>query len=112
VDVLVRILGFEEQELGDDQVGHVVFDLADAEDDPLFQQPRIDIVGTLAACGLLDNDGHQTQIINGVLISSIERITGHALVALGRELVFRGPFPWSGYSHRRKQPRSKLRPET
>jgi hypothetical protein len=70
----------------------MVFDLAHAKDDPLFEQTGIDIVGTLAARGLLDNDGHKTQIINGVPVSSIERITGHALIALGRELIF-----WSRY---------------
>jgi hypothetical protein len=61
MDVLVRILRLQEQQLGHDQVRHVVFHLTDQEDDALLEQARIDVVGALAAGGLLDDDGDQAQ---------------------------------------------------
>ena len=58
-DVIVGIFRFEEQQLGHDQVGHVVLDLADQEDHPLLQQTGVDVVGTFAASGLLDHHRHE-----------------------------------------------------
>src|SRR6266571_3760502 len=57
VDVLLRVLGFEEEELGDDQVRHHVVDGGAYEDDVVLQQARVDVVGPLAAGGLLDHHG-------------------------------------------------------
>ena len=54
-DFLLRILRFEEQELRDDNRGHHILDHAGHEDDALFQKPRIDIEGALAAVRLLDD---------------------------------------------------------
>src|SRR3546814_8535602 len=51
-DVLLGVLGLEEQHLRDDDVGDVVVDAADQEDHPLLQQARIDVVRALAAAGL------------------------------------------------------------
>ncbi|MNC52087.1 hypothetical protein D3C75_1014120 [compost metagenome] len=59
MDILVRVLGLEEQHLGHHQVGHVVLDLADQKDHPLLEQARVDVVGTLAARRLLDHHGYQ-----------------------------------------------------
>ena len=56
VDVLLRVLGLEEQQLGDDQVGDVVVDRRAEEDDAVLEQARVDVVGALAAAGLLDDD--------------------------------------------------------
>lgn len=42
-----RILRFEEEKLGDDDVGGVVGDGAIDANDALFQQPREDVVGAL-----------------------------------------------------------------
>ena len=44
VDVLVRVLGREQQHLGADRVGHLVVDHRAEEDDPLAQQPLVDRV--------------------------------------------------------------------
>jgi hypothetical protein len=55
VDVPLGILGFEEEQLGDDQVGHRVLDGVPDEDDPFLQEPREDVVGALASAGLLDD---------------------------------------------------------
>ncbi len=59
-DVLFRILGFQEQQLRDDQVRHVVLDRADDEYQSLLEQPRIDVIRPLAASRLLDH--HRNQI--------------------------------------------------
>ena len=42
-DVLVGVLALEVQQLGDDQVGDLVVDRRAEEDDPLVEQPRVDV---------------------------------------------------------------------
>src|SRR5262249_32097156 len=59
VHVLVGVLGFQEEELGDDQVGHVVFDVARQEDDALLEKAREDVERPLAAGRLLDDHRYQ-----------------------------------------------------
>lgn len=63
VDVHVhRLLGalrLQKQQLGDDQGGHLVRDRAHHADDALLQQPRVDVVGALAAARLLHHDRNQ-----------------------------------------------------
>ena len=57
VDVLVRILRFQEQQLRHNQIrGHVVH-RPDHKHHPLFQQTRVDIVGTFAATALFHDHG-------------------------------------------------------
>ncbi len=58
-DVLVRIFRLQEQQLRDDQVRHVVLDRTHDEDHALLQQPRIDVISTFAASGLLDDHGDE-----------------------------------------------------
>ena len=55
VDVLVRLLGLEEEHLRADQVGHRVVHRCAQEDDALTQQPRIEVVGALAAVRRFDD---------------------------------------------------------
>ena len=57
VDVLLGILHLQEQELGDDQVGHLVVDRRADEDDPVLEQAGIDVHRPLAAAGVFENDG-------------------------------------------------------
>jgi len=57
-DVLLGILGLEEQHLCDHDVCHIVIDRADDEDDALLEEARIDVIRPLATRGLLDDDGH------------------------------------------------------
>ena len=59
VDVLVGVLGLQEEHLGADQVGDGVVDRRAQEDDPLLQQARVQVVGALAAVGRLDDGGDQ-----------------------------------------------------
>ena len=58
-DILLGILGLQEQQLRTDQAGDHVVDRAGQENDPLLQQARVDIVGALAPVGLLDHHRHQ-----------------------------------------------------
>ena len=59
---LSGILRLEEQHLRDDQVGGGVVDRPDQEHHPLLQQPRVDVVGALAAPALLDDHRHQAEV--------------------------------------------------
>ena len=59
-----------------DQRRHVVLDRTGDEDDPLLQQARIDVVGALAAVGLLDHHRHELHVgVDGVF---------HGLPSAGR----------------------------
>ena len=60
-DVLLRVLGLQEQQLRDHEVRHVVLDRAHDEDHALLEQARIDVVGTLAAGRLFDDHRDEIQ---------------------------------------------------
>jgi hypothetical protein len=64
-DVL-RVLALEEQQLGDDQRGHLVLDLAGDEHDPLAQQPAEDVEAALAAAGAFDHHRHERPVTGSV----------------------------------------------
>ena len=49
VNGLLAALGLEEEELRDDDAGQHVVDGSHQADDSLLQQPRVDVVGSLAA---------------------------------------------------------------
>src|SRR5690606_31170513 len=59
VDVLVRVLRFQEQQLRDDQIRHVVVDGAADKDDAVLQQPRVYIIRALSPVGLLHDHRYQ-----------------------------------------------------
>src|SRR5690349_8148176 len=69
MNVLVRVLGLEEQQLGHDQVGHVVLDRPDDEDHALLEQARVDVERALATRSLLDHHGDQV----------LKALRGHSL---------------------------------
>ena len=58
---LSGILGLEEQHLRDRQVGDPVVNRRADEDDAVLEQPRKDVVGALAAVGLLDH--HRDELL-------------------------------------------------
>lgn len=60
-DILVRIFAFQEQQLRDHQVRHLVVDGTDHEDDAFLEQARVNIVRTLAATALFDHHRHQAE---------------------------------------------------
>ena len=55
LDILVRILGLQIQQLGHHQAGSGGVDLLSQEDDAVIEQPGENVVGTLAPVGLLHN---------------------------------------------------------
>ncbi|MCY1453833.1 hypothetical protein D9M71_708520 [compost metagenome] len=82
MDVLVRVFRFKEQQLRCYQVGHVILYGANQEDHPLLQEARVDVVGTFATSGLLDN--HRDQAACGLDVRALLniRIAGHVLHSL------------------------------
>ena len=54
LDLLVRVLGLQIQQLGHHQRGGGVVDLLGEHDDPVIEQSGEDVVGTLPPVGLLD----------------------------------------------------------
>src|SRR5688572_1433654 len=59
VHVAVRVLGFEKQELRNDQVRDDVVDRRPDEDDPIFEKAGKDVIGPFPAPALLDHNGYQ-----------------------------------------------------
>lgn len=55
----VGVLAVEEEQLGHDQVGHLVVDGGAQKDNPFLEQQREDIVGALAAPAGFDDHWNQ-----------------------------------------------------
>src|SRR5690349_17297930 len=68
-DVLVGILGLQEQHLRDHQIGDVVVNRRADEDDAVLEKPREDVVGPFAAVGLLDDHWHKLHARIGKLMT-------------------------------------------
>ena len=93
-DFLLRVLGFEEQQLRHDQRGRIVFDRAREEDDPLAQEARIDVERALAAVRLLDHHRDERivkerstgSLIVSLLLKSAARMRGRQIDASGETL--------------------------
>ena len=83
-DVLVRVLAFQEQQLGADQRCHAIIDLTGQEDNAFLQQARIDVVRPLATRGLLDHHRHE---VIGIDLKRIS-ITHHLRTFLASDLGF------------------------
>ena len=62
-DLLLGVLGLQEQELRDDQRRGEILDRSGQEDDALAQEPRVDVESPLAAVRLLDHHGHEGTVI-------------------------------------------------
>src|SRR5207253_9671797 len=58
-DVFLGILGFEEQKLGNDQIRNGIVNGLAEEDDVVFEESGVDVVGALAATGLLHDHGNE-----------------------------------------------------
>src|SRR5712692_8119187 len=59
MNVGLRIIELEEEHLGDDQVGTAVVDHALQKDDPVFQEPAVDVENALFAAASFDHVGNQ-----------------------------------------------------
>ena len=55
MNILSRILRFQEQKLGNDQVGTDVRNLLAQENDSVLQKSGINVVASLAAAGLFND---------------------------------------------------------
>ena len=71
--------------LGHDQVRHLVGDLATDEHDAVLQEAGVDVVGSLASAGVLDDDRYQHE---GHLRNPIGRFRGAPSV-MARKVVKR-----------------------
>ena len=58
LNVLVRVLGLQVQQLGHHEAGGGVVDLLGQEDDPVVEQTGEDVIGPLSPVGLFDYIGH------------------------------------------------------
>ena len=56
VNVFRRIFSFQEKELGNDDVCHMIPDFTIEENDSVFQKTGINIIGTFSLCGLFHYD--------------------------------------------------------
>ena len=63
-NILLRILGGQEQHLGDDQVRDVVVDRRAQENNVFLEKARINVESALAARSLFDHHGHQDGILH------------------------------------------------
>ncbi len=70
-DLFLRIVGLQEQELGNHQRGHHVLDRTADEDDALLQEAREDVIGALAAVGLLDHHRNESIHIDVVRVTHV-----------------------------------------
>ena len=62
MDRLLAAFGLQEQELSHDDAGHHVVDGSHQANDPVLQQPGVDVVGSLATSGLLDDDRDEAAV--------------------------------------------------
>ena len=62
MDGLGRVLGLEEEELGDDDVCGVVGDGSVDADDALLEESGEDIVGSLSSGGVLDHHWNEAHV--------------------------------------------------
>jgi hypothetical protein len=67
--VLVGVLGFQEQELRDDQIRHVILNRTNDKDHPLLEESRVNVKRALPARRLLDHHRHQAESLR-VLIET------------------------------------------
>src|SRR5579864_2842416 len=94
MDVLVGVVGFEMHELGDDQVGGLLVDLAAEEHDPIVEQPRVDVERALAARCLLDD--HRDKWHVTLLQLAMVQPSGCAWLATVADVQLGGCTSWTG----------------
>ena len=60
-NIFFRVLGFEKQQLGHDQIGRDFIHRPHQKHHPLLEQTRVDVIGALTATALLDHHRHHAQ---------------------------------------------------
>lgn len=68
VDIFGRVFGFQEEKLCNDDIGHMVFNLAVKEYDAVLQKSGINIIGALSASGLFDNNRYICHVVTPFLL--------------------------------------------
>ena len=92
MDILGRIFCFQEEELGNDDIGHVVFNLAVQEYDAVLQKAGVNVIGPFSLCCLLNYDGYICH-------------SGHTFLSWIQEFLHEIPFFPYGRKRRRFTPR-------
>ena len=62
VDVLFGIFRLKEEQLCDHQIGDIVIDRSSEQNDPVFEQPAVDIEGTFSLAGLFHHHRNQKRV--------------------------------------------------
>ena len=68
VDIFGRVFGFQEEKLCNDDIGHMVFNLAVKEYNAILQKSGINIIGALSASGLFDNNRYICHVVTPFLL--------------------------------------------
>lgn len=68
MDIFRRVFGFQKEKLRNDDIGHMVFNLAVKEYDAVLQKTGINIIGALSASGLFDNNRYICHVITPFLL--------------------------------------------
>src|SRR6266513_1666656 len=59
MNILVGVFSLQKKKLGNDQVGNLIVNPTAEKNDPIFEKPRINVVGPFAPAGLFDNYGYK-----------------------------------------------------
>lgn len=68
VDIFRRVFSFQEEKLCNDDIGHMVFNLAVKEYNAILQKSGINIIGALSASGLFDNNRYICHVVTPFLL--------------------------------------------
>src|ERR1700676_4085560 len=85
LDIALGIFGLEEEHLCGGEVGDVIVDRRANEDDVLFEEPRVDVIGAFATAGLFDHHGYKRCCaINRVVVKifHVRYVSGQARTAV------------------------------
>src|SRR5215469_7203269 len=79
LNVLLRVLAREEEELRDDEVRDVVVDRCSKEDDVVAQQTAVDVVGAFAPARLLEHHRNKSHSSSSLFLGIAGSEYSHAL---------------------------------
>ena len=62
IDILLRILRLEEEQLGNHQIGDLIVDRSAEKNDPVLEQPAVDVESAFPLAGLLNHHRNQKRV--------------------------------------------------
>src|SRR5512136_1242123 len=74
MDLLVGVFRFQVQKLCDDEVGHIVVDGNPQKDNPVFQEPGVDVEGPLASSILFNDYRDQWHVLSFIGVAAFHLI--------------------------------------